>query len=270
MARIRSIKPEVRISEKVNSWPIECRYFWVLLWGYCDDYGIGRDNPRLIVADSFPLDDTITAKKVSGWMDTIWNSGVIERYTVDGNSYFQVTSWDEHQKISHPAKQFLPDISQASAILRRVTESDQSFTEAFEKASPKQGAVSREQGAVSSEQVMAPMEPKPNLTDLFASAYASWPKRVKEEDARSRFMAACQKQDPIKLAYTIAQFGMAYRDSTEMQFIPALGPWLYQKRWSDALPIPEEADRPKMTAAQKNLDVVAQFQQLEAQREIES
>ncbi|MEZ2390872.1 hypothetical protein AB6813_15275 [bacterium RCC_150] len=49
MARIRSIKPEIRTSEKVNSWPVEIRYFWIMLWGYVDDHGKGRDNAKLIV-----------------------------------------------------------------------------------------------------------------------------------------------------------------------------------------------------------------------------
>jgi predicted GIY-YIG superfamily endonuclease len=30
MARIRSVKPELRVSEVVASWPREVRYFWVL------------------------------------------------------------------------------------------------------------------------------------------------------------------------------------------------------------------------------------------------
>ena len=43
MARIRSIKPELRTSLTVATWPREARYFWVLLWGYLDDHGYGLD-----------------------------------------------------------------------------------------------------------------------------------------------------------------------------------------------------------------------------------
>lgn len=238
MARIRSIKPEVRISEKVNSWPIECRYFWVLLWGYCDDYGYGRDNPRLIVADSFPLDDTVTAEMVEAWMDTLWQADVIERFAVGESRYFRVINWDEHQKISHPAKKFLPDISEATEVFTKAPVMLRRVAETFEKTSPKQGAGSREkeQGAV--EQVVALIEltPKPDLRALFDSAYAHWPKRVKEDEAFHRYVEACKKQPPAQLAEAIAEFGEAYRATTEKKFIPALGPWLYQKRWTDELP----------------------------------
>ena len=45
MARIRSIKPELRTSLTAAEWPREVRYFWVLLWGYLDDHGYGRTSP---------------------------------------------------------------------------------------------------------------------------------------------------------------------------------------------------------------------------------
>lgn len=109
MARIRSIKPEIRTSEKVNSWPVEIRYFWIMLWGYVDDHGRGRDNAKLIVADTYPLDDDVTADDVAGWLDVLEASGVITRYTVAGTNYLAVTHWSEHQRPSHPAKSVIPD-----------------------------------------------------------------------------------------------------------------------------------------------------------------
>jgi hypothetical protein len=66
MAKTRMLKPDLRTSEKVASWPIEVRYFWVLLWGYVDDHGKGKDNPLLVKADCFPLDPDITGETVDG------------------------------------------------------------------------------------------------------------------------------------------------------------------------------------------------------------
>lgn len=109
MARIRSIKPEIRTSEKVNTWPVEVRYFWIMLWGYVDDYGKGRDNSKLIVADTYPLDDDVSAEDVSRWLDVLARDGVILRYTVDGVRYLMVVNWGEHQKPSHPARSVIPD-----------------------------------------------------------------------------------------------------------------------------------------------------------------
>ena len=51
MAKSRMVSADIRTDEEVNSWPIELRYFWVMLWGYVDDFGRGRYNPRLVKAD---------------------------------------------------------------------------------------------------------------------------------------------------------------------------------------------------------------------------
>lgn len=109
-ARIRSIKPEIRTSEKVSSWPIPLRYFWVLLWGYADDHGRGRDNPRLIRADSFPLDDAISLDQIEEWMAALASAGVVDRYEVGGGRYFSIRNWREHQKPSHPSRSVIPCI----------------------------------------------------------------------------------------------------------------------------------------------------------------
>lgn len=162
MARIRSIKPEIRISEKVNSWPIEVRYFWIMLWGYVDDYGKGRDNAKLIVADTYPLDDHVSAEDVDGWLEVLAASGVIKRYTVGGSNYLAVINWREHQRPSHPAKSVIPDPPQDSAVSSHshevfpplpvvIPEGSGNPPEDFAKVpvngSPEQGAVSSEQRA---------------------------------------------------------------------------------------------------------------------------
>ena len=69
MARIRSVKPEIRKSLTVGAWPREVRLAWVYLWGYLDDYGRGQDNARVIAADCFPLDDDVTHELMGHWLD---------------------------------------------------------------------------------------------------------------------------------------------------------------------------------------------------------
>ncbi len=103
MARIRSIKPEVRTSLKVGAWPREVRYAWVLLWGYLDDYGRGVDDMRLLIADMFPLDRDVTEKKMAGWVQTWTDDGVVCRYEVDGRRYLHAINWHEHQRINRPS-----------------------------------------------------------------------------------------------------------------------------------------------------------------------
>jgi hypothetical protein len=103
VARIRSVKPELRTSLTATQWPREIRYFWVLLWGYLDDHGYGVDEPRLIKPDCFPLDDDLTPDDIDKWLDVIAGAGSLCRFTVNGRRYLHAPKWAEHQRPQHPA-----------------------------------------------------------------------------------------------------------------------------------------------------------------------
>jgi len=116
VARIRSIKPELRKSHTVASWKREVRYAWVLLWGYMDDYGRGEDDIRLLVADLFPLDRDVTEKKLDGWLDIMAQKPEADpgeppplcRYEVRGRRYLHAIKWTSHQRVSHPGPSRIP------------------------------------------------------------------------------------------------------------------------------------------------------------------
>jgi hypothetical protein len=109
MAEDRMIRASMRSSEKVNGWPIPLRFFWSQLWGYCDSHGRGRRDPRLIVADTFPIDEEVSAQNVERWMQALETAGVIEVYDVAGKRYFECVNWDEHQDIKYRKRTDIPD-----------------------------------------------------------------------------------------------------------------------------------------------------------------
>lgn len=116
MARIRSIKPEVRRSLTVAAWPREVRLAWVYLWGYLDDKGRGVDDMRLIVAELFPLDRDVTERKMERWIALMaekpehdpFEAPPLCRYEVGGRYYLHAVKWHEHQKINRPQPSRLP------------------------------------------------------------------------------------------------------------------------------------------------------------------
>lgn len=114
MARIRSVKPELRTSRTVAQWPREVRYFFVLLWGYLDDKGRGIDAPRTIAGDCFPYDHDVTPQVVDNWLDMMrvgfhdGRFGPVCRYEVDGQQYIHCVNWPEHQKPNRPTPSRLP------------------------------------------------------------------------------------------------------------------------------------------------------------------
>lgn len=115
MARIRSVKPELRTNRSVAEWPREVRYFWVLLAGYLDDEGRGLDDARCIAADCFPLDPGVTEKKLASWVALIASTKdphtdvpYLCRFVVDGRAYLHDPDWKNNQKVSHPNRSRIP------------------------------------------------------------------------------------------------------------------------------------------------------------------
>lgn len=109
MAKSRMVSADIRIDEEVNKWPIELRFFWIMLWGYVDDFGRGRYNARLVKADMFPLDDDATAERVERWLHGLVLSGRIVRYEVDGEPFFEIPTWSKWQKLARPAASKIPE-----------------------------------------------------------------------------------------------------------------------------------------------------------------
>jgi hypothetical protein len=114
MARIRSVKPELRDSRVVASWPVEVRYFWVLVWGYLDDYGRGLDMPKKIAGDCFPHEeDPWGASDIDKWLTLMGQEfegrpGPICRYVVAGTPYVHATNWNDHQHPNRPTPSRIP------------------------------------------------------------------------------------------------------------------------------------------------------------------
>lgn len=106
--RIRTVKPSFWADLTLASLPHPVRLHFIGLWNYADDEGKGIDEPRLLKAALWPLDDAVTARKVEGFMESLAAVGRIVRYEVDGTRYFQVRNWN-HQRIDRPQESNIPD-----------------------------------------------------------------------------------------------------------------------------------------------------------------
>lgn len=154
MARIRSIKPEIRRSLTVSSWPYPVRWTFAGLPGYLDDEGRGHDDTRLIKSELYPLDDDMTSRKLEHHLTQIAANGPLCRYEVEGVRYLHVTSWQEHQRVNRPSPSRIPPcpIHEASLIPHGAL-TEPSSPRAQARAPAEQGAgkgagKGREQGAV--------------------------------------------------------------------------------------------------------------------------
>lgn len=259
MARIRSVKPELRTSLTAAEWPREVRYLWVLLWGYLDDHGRGVDNARLVLADCFPLDRDIDETIIDTWLDLIaaprseFETGPLCRYAVGGRRYMHATNWREHQKPSHPTDSRIPpcpvhDVAMTSRDT--FANSSGNAPEGFANPSgstpealrPEQviGDVVREVDGEGDVGASAPA-PDPGFEDF----WHHWPKKINKVDAEKAFAKAVTKKRHNPAAIVAGCVAYAERCRLVRQdpnFIPNPSTWLNGERWlnnlDEAMPLP--------------------------------
>ena len=104
----RILKETVCTSPNIEllSWFEEVCFYRLLV--QCDDFGRYDGRPVLLCARLFPLKENVDAATVEAALDTLESVGLIERYTVDGQPYVQLVSWEKHQRIRTPRAKFPP------------------------------------------------------------------------------------------------------------------------------------------------------------------
>jgi len=149
MARIRSIKPEFFTSEVIAALPLSARLTFIGLWTYVDDNGVGLDNERLILAAVWPLEDDITEaiRRTREDLRSLSGAGLVARYTDGQRRLIHISSWDEHQKVSHPRKPRYPLPSEAVTSPNGTPEILRSHSGNPPEPLRRSSALSREQGA---------------------------------------------------------------------------------------------------------------------------
>lgn len=236
MAKIRMIKTEVRTSEKVASWPLEVRYFWILFWGYVDDHGKGKDNALLIKADCFPLDENITAETIEKWLSILADSGVIVRYEVDGTRYVAVKNWGEHQKPQHPGKDIYPDYNAENAT---VKDSDDTF---MQPSCNLHATFTPELSRVEESKDMYNEVAQSPYSDDFETWWKSYPRRQQKGDAWKAWQQARKKKQLPHLDELCAAAEAYALRSTDPQFQKLPGGWLRNRMWEDEAQLTKPKD----------------------------
>lgn len=119
MARIRTIKPEFWDSPGTARASLRARLFFIAMWNYADDWGIGDGHPLRLLSFAFPNDETSDveprnfrrlASEVAECFDVQW-------YEIDGRAFYAIPSWEDHQRTEKKAKRRNPAPDQAVSFL---------------------------------------------------------------------------------------------------------------------------------------------------------
>lgn len=231
MARIRSIKPDFFTSETIARLPISARLTFIGLWTHVDDNGVCVLNEMLITAALYPLDDPPEAlRRITEDLRSLSGESLVRLYRSSGKRYLFITSWDEHQKISHPRKARYPRPDEPGC--EPLTCENANPPEPLRKSSgatPEErrshSALSREQGAGSRDKPLAP-----------ADANARKTQRPRDElwDA---LMAACQVDTTGIPKSARGAYNTAVADLRQISATPAqitLRARRYRQRWPNA------------------------------------
>ncbi|TFD74714.1 hypothetical protein [Cryobacterium fucosi] len=123
MARIRSIKPEFWDSPGTARASLRGRLFFIAMWNWADDWGVGDANPKRLVGFAFPNDDDVSAADFPTLRDEVADCFDVQFYEVDGRQYYSIPSWDEHQRTERKAKRTNPGSDRAdSPVITRESE----------------------------------------------------------------------------------------------------------------------------------------------------
>src|SRR5690625_266607 len=108
MARIRTVKPEFFTSPDTAKASVEARLFYIALWCWADDWGVGEANLNALLGFAFPEDDEKTRKEVQSLCKEVANTYGTVFYENNGRYFYQIPAWDDHQKTQRRAKRRNP------------------------------------------------------------------------------------------------------------------------------------------------------------------
>jgi hypothetical protein len=74
---------------------------------HADDEGRFRASSRGLASALFPYDDD-AREEIGAWLEELEAEGKIRRWKVNGDTYGDIPSWPQHQKIDRPSKSKLP------------------------------------------------------------------------------------------------------------------------------------------------------------------
>lgn len=109
----RMIRESIRTSTKINSLSDFEFRLWTYLLTYVDDYGIGKAEPALIKGMVLPLRENVTKSDIKNALQKMADTGMIDLYKVDGDSYVCFPNWGTYQRIQTKRSKY-PSINEAT------------------------------------------------------------------------------------------------------------------------------------------------------------
>lgn len=95
----RIIQESICSSDTINGLTPEAEITFYRLLVCVDDYGRIDGRPAMLKAKLYPLRTKMSEEDVFGYMSELEDAGLIWSYHVGDRLYYQVTTWEEHQRV---------------------------------------------------------------------------------------------------------------------------------------------------------------------------
>jgi hypothetical protein len=106
VARIRTVKPEFWVDEKVVELTFGARLLFIGLWSFADDQGYVDYSPKRIRMQVFPGDQV----DIEALIGELLAAGVVRAYESPVGPVLHVANWARHQRVDKAGKaRFDPD-----------------------------------------------------------------------------------------------------------------------------------------------------------------
>lgn len=276
MARIRTIKPEFFTSPDTAKASIEARLFYIALWCWADDWGIGEANMNALLGFAFPEDDEKTRKEIQSLCKEVANTYGTLFYENNGRYFYAIPSWEDHQRTQRRAQRRnpAPDDPESQPD-KRIHEkhapsvftqgSSESTQGNDQEGTGEQGNIGTGEQTISNppeQETITPNNPAPSAdaSDRFNEFWEAYPKRTGQnpkKPARQKFQKVIKEVDPQKLIDAAQAYGRSEKGNNP-KFIAQTITWLNQERWNDEYsePAPQPFDpwnTRNLTASQRRL-----------------
>ncbi len=104
MPRIRSIKPQFWLDEKLGKIPRDARLLYIGLWNLSDDQGVFEWRPERIKIQLFPYDTDVTNANLETWLTLLVDIGDVVKFQNGSDNFGYIPTFLKHQEIKNPSK----------------------------------------------------------------------------------------------------------------------------------------------------------------------
>jgi hypothetical protein len=233
MPRIRTIKPEFWDSPGTARASLRARLFFIAMWNWADDYGIGTANAKQLIGFAFPNDDDVTVADFPRLRTEVSECYGVVFYVVGGRRYYAIPSWDRHQKNERRAMGRNPSPGEADSVPDKEERGDAEMRGSSVRSHGRSGTGTGEQGNRGTEKNTRSSAIAESMSDDgFAAWWSAYPRKVGKGQAGKAYRGALKKTKATALLAALqAQTPTLMAKGAE--FCPYPATWLNGERWAD-------------------------------------